>query len=43
MTVQPFNGPTDQSTLRARTTKTGRLDAPGRSPAGLSRNGEEHE
>ena len=43
VTVQPFNGPTDRSTLRARTTPTGRFDAPGKDPAGNSRYGEEHE
>ncbi len=34
VTVQPFSGPTDQSTLRARTTEAGRFNASGRSPAG---------
>ena len=43
VTVQPYDGPTDQSTLRARTTRIGRFDAPGRSSAGHSRYGEEHE
>ena len=43
VTVQPFNGPTDRSTLRARTTRVGRFDASGISSAGHSRYGEEHE
>jgi predicted amidophosphoribosyltransferase len=43
VTVQPFNGLTDRSTLRARTTPAGRFNAPGRRPVGHSHDGEEHE
>ncbi len=43
VTVQPFNGPTDQGTLRARTIKAGRFDAPGRSRRGHCHDGREHE
>ncbi len=43
VTVQPFSGLTDRSTLRARTTNAGRFNAPGRRPAGHSHDGEEHE
>ncbi|MEA3511366.1 MAG: hypothetical protein U9R51_08030 [Actinomycetota bacterium] len=43
VTVQPFNGPTDRSTLRARTSSAGRFDAPGGDPSGQVRYGEEHE
>ena len=43
VTVQPFSGLTDGSTLRARTTNAGRFNAPGRRPAGHSHDGEEHE
>ncbi len=43
VTVQPFSGPTDRSTLRARTTHRGRFDAPGKNPVGRSRYREEHE
>ncbi|MEA2010706.1 MAG: hypothetical protein U9N78_08380 [Actinomycetota bacterium] len=43
VTVQPFYGPTDRSTLRARMTHEGRFDAPGGSPVGHVRYGREHE
>ena len=43
VTVQPFSGPTDPSTLRARTTEIGRFDASGRSPVGSRRDGKEPE
>ena len=43
VTVQPFSGPTDQGTLRARTTEIGRFDASGRSPVGGRRDGKEPE
>jgi predicted amidophosphoribosyltransferase len=43
VTVQPFSGLTDGSTLRARTTNAGRFNASGRRTAGHSHDGEEHE
>ena len=43
VTVQPFSGLTDRSTLRARTTVAGRFNASGIRPEGHSRDGREHE